>query len=181
MDSLAEDTLRQIKLGNSFAEQIRSEYSGARLQWAETMFATYANWWRKKGYKSSCAPHTISIWDRPLDNSCLALMPDLPVRNQAREVIDMQPQCFRNTQDPDILRREAFPNWYKDLPPIRDNWPESGWQSPQGPEENCYGRAFWTFVRGDLNYRALHEQFELPDWLLGARSGLLIPPYTSKL
>ena len=46
--SLAEDTQRKIELGNSFAEKFRSEYSGAKLQWAERIFAKYANWWKKK-------------------------------------------------------------------------------------------------------------------------------------
>ena len=36
-------------------------------------------------------------------------------------------------------------------------------------------------MHGDLNYKAVHEQFGLPDWLLGARSGPLTPPYESQL
>ena len=47
--SLAEDTQRKIELGDSFEEKFRSEYSGAKLRWAETIFARYANWWKKKG------------------------------------------------------------------------------------------------------------------------------------
>ena len=46
--SLAEDTQRQIELGNSFADKFRSEYSGAKLRWVEMVFASHANWWKKE-------------------------------------------------------------------------------------------------------------------------------------
>ena len=36
-------------------------------------------------------------------------------------------------------------------------------------------------MRGDLNFRALNEQFALPDWLMGVRAGFLTPTVKSGL
>ena len=59
------------------------------------------------------------------------------------EVLDVQPQSFRNTRDPDIISREVKLHWEKYYPDLKDNWVESGWQNPQGPKKNCYGRTFY--------------------------------------
>ena len=90
--SLEEDTQRQIELGNSFADKVRSEYSGAKLRWAEMVFARHANLREKGKYKSGRSPHKLNIWDKPVDNFVLALMPDLPVRNKAGGIIETQPR-----------------------------------------------------------------------------------------
>ena len=58
---------------------------------------------------------------------------------------------------------------------------ESGWQNLQEPEKNRYGKTFYEWLRGDFNFRALHEQFGLPEWLMGARAGFLSPTYGSGL
>ena len=136
----------------------------------------HGNLWEKGGFKSSRSPRKLSIRDRPIENSVLALLPALPVRDTAGNIIEIQPHCFRNTQDPDILRREVFPNRPDQRPPILDSWPTSGWQNPQGPDRKRCGAKFFEYLRGDITYRANHSQFGLPDYLLGSRAGMYPPP-----
>ena len=136
---MAEDTQRKMELGESFREQFRKNYSGAKLRWVEMVFARHGDWWRKAGFTSGRSPRKLSIWDKPVEKSVLALTPALPVRDKAGNIIEIQPHCLRNAQDPDILRREVFPNRPEQRPPILDSWQTSGWQSPQGLDKKRYG------------------------------------------
>ena len=87
-------------------------------------------------------------------------MPLLPMRDHIGEVLEEQPQSFRNTRDPDIIDKEVRPHWEKYYADLKDNWVESGLQNPQGPKKICYGRTFYEWLRGDFNFMALHEQFQ---------------------
>ena len=89
----------------------------------------------------------LSIYDTPVENSQLDLMRALPVRDQAGTLIDIQPCLFRHTQDPDILRKEVFPNRPQARKPIQDSWPTSGWEKPQGPHKKRFGKAFFSSLK----------------------------------
>ena len=100
--------------------------------------------------------------------------------------MEVQPQIFRTTSSPDIISPdiisgEVFPHWENNYPKVTDNWEESGWQNPHRPQKSCYVRTFYEWLRGDFNFRALNEQFDLPDWLMGVRAGFLTPTYKSGL
>ena len=128
--SVEEDTKRKCDLGEAFRAQFRKDYSGAQLAWFEMVFERHGNWWKNEGFKSGRSLRKRSIWDKPVEDSVLAKLPALPVRDTAGNVIEIQPNCFRNTQDPHILRREVFPNRPDQRPPIMDSWLTSGWQNP---------------------------------------------------
>ena len=130
---------------------------------------------------SGRSPIKLSIYDTPVENSQLDLMRALPVRDQAGTLIDIQPCLFRNTQDPDILRNEVFLNRPQARKPIQDSWPTSGWEKPQGPHKKRFGKAFFSWLRGEVTFRGLHQQHGLPLWLLGTRAGQYPPPPSSGL
>ena len=128
---------------------------------------------KKANFKSGRSPHKLSIWDKPVENPVLALMPALPVRNKAGGIIEIQPQSFRNTQDPDILRREVFPNRQEEHPPVLDSWLNSGWQNPQGPDRNRYGCS--TCAVTSLTGLSTHNSvYQTGSWEDG--QGCTLPP-----
>ena len=160
-------------------QQIRDDYSGSKLACAERLMSKLGYWWHDETLKSGRSPSPFSIFDSPADNSVLGLMPPLPMRNHIGEVWEEQPQSFRNTCDPDMIDKEVSPHWGKYYPDLKDNWVESGCPNLQGPEKNCYGSTFYEWLLGDFKFRALHEQFQLPEWLMGVRAGFLTPTYAS--
>ena len=136
----------------------------------------YGYWWRRNAFVSGRSPTRLSIFDDPVEGSQLDLVRAFPVRNQAGTLLDIQPQLFRNTQDPDTFRKEVYPNRPKARKPILDSWQSSSWGKPQGPMQKRLGREFFEWLRGEVTYRGLHQQHHLPDWLMGARMGMFPPP-----
>ena len=107
-------------------QQIRNDYSGRTLACAERFMSKLGYWWHDETFKSGRSPSPLSIVDSAADNSVLGLMPPLPMRDHTGEVLEEQPQSFRNTRDPDIIDKEVRPHWEKYDPDLKDNWVESG-------------------------------------------------------
>ena len=179
--SIDEDTQRKIKLGDDFIEELKARYDGPTLKWAQIAFARHGYWWKRDTFVSGRSAIRLSIYATPVENSQLDLMRSLPVRNRAGHLVEMQPCLFRNTQDPNILKKEVFPNRPQARPPLQDSWLASEWEMPQGPNKNRFGKEFFSWLRGEITFRGLHQQFGLPLWLLGSRAAQYPPPPSSRL
>ena len=179
--SIDQDTQRKHKLGEDFIELLNERYYGPILDWVLRATTQHGRWWKRDTFMSGRSTIKLSIYDTPVENSQLDLMRALPVRKQDGTLLDIQPCLFSNTQDPDILRKEVFPNRPQARKPIKDSWPTSGWENLQGPNQKRFGKAFFSWLRGEVTFRGLHQQHELPLWLLGARAGQYPPPPSSGL
>ena len=179
--SIQEDTQRKFKLGEYFIEELKARYDGSTLNWLQLALARHGYWWRRDCFVSGRSPTKLSIYDTPVENSQLELMRSLPVRNRAGHLVEIQACLFRNTQDPDVLRKEVFPNRPQARPPLKDSCVASGWERPQERHKRRFGKDFFSWLRGEITFRGLHQQFGLPLWLLGSRAAQYPPPPSSGL
>ena len=136
--------------------------------------AQHGCWWRMDTFESGRSPIKLSLYDAPVENSQLDLMRALPVRDQAGTLIDIQPCLFRNTQDPDILRKEVFPNRPQARKPLQDSWPTSGWEKPQGPNKNHFGKDFFQLAERRSHLQRITPAAQ-PSTLVAGRPSRTIP------
>ena len=110
-EALRADTAKKVQEGEDLMQQIRDDYSGSRLACAEKPISMLGYWWHDETFKSGRSPSPLSIFDSPADNSVLGLIPPLPMRGHIGEVLEEQPQSFRNTRDPDIIEKAVTLHW----------------------------------------------------------------------